>query len=84
MQAAAYAHVINLNRLREGARRVNGVIKLERDLRTFEVVRSAAAVFSDATLDTGCGSPRILVFFVLVSTAEDSPPEPTLLSAHRP
>ena len=49
-EAIADAHAIDLNRLREGARRVDGVVKLKCDLRTFEVGASAAAVFSDATL----------------------------------
>ena len=58
-EAVADAHAVDLNRLREGARRVDGVVKLKCDLRTFEVGAKRRRAFSATRpWDTGCGSPQ--------------------------
>ena len=87
-EAVADAHAVDLNRLRERAGRVDGVVKLKCDVRAFEVGAEAPPrVFSDATLGYWLRLTaeilslveRLVVFLVLVSTAENAAPEPALL-----
>ena len=66
-EAVAHAHAVDLNRLREGARRVDGVVELKCDLRTFEMGAKRRRAFSATRpWDTGCGSPEILCVFELL------------------